>query len=68
MKTNSRYNVPKEKQGLESNAYGVEKRTLQRRQQADRRECIRFEIDKPMRRSGNDRRNHHDIWQGYDKF
>lgn len=46
-------NPPKD----ESRYRGPERRSgKERRQQADRREMIRFEPDKPARRSGKDRR------------
>lgn len=45
-----------------------ERRVMQRRQgEKDRRQMIRFELDKTPRRSGNDRRSP-DFWKGRDKF
>jgi hypothetical protein len=37
--------------------FGSERRKEQRRQNADRRELIRFELDKDPRRSGHGRRD-----------
>ncbi|THB63674.1 MAG: hypothetical protein D6B27_11835 [Gammaproteobacteria bacterium] len=39
-----------------------ERRMLQRRVIADRRASIRFNIEKPNRRSGRDRRADNNIW------
>ena len=44
---------------------GPEQRRAQRRVRADRRTIVRFELDKPPRRSGNERRRNAgttDIW------
>ena len=42
---------------------GIDRRNGQRRSQADRRDSIRFELDKAPRRSGRDRRkNAGDPW------
>jgi hypothetical protein len=46
----------------------TERRIAQRRQgEKDRRQMIRFEMDKTPRRTGNDRRVS-DFWKGRDKF
>ena len=49
---------------LELNSRGVEKRKLQRREQSDRREIVRFGYDITTRRSGNDRRESSDVDRG----
>lgn len=46
---------------------GSERRHFQRRVNKDRREMIRFEPDKEIRRSGDDRRNHVD-WDNHNPF
>lgn len=48
---------------------GPERRIEQRRKLADRRESIRFEMDKSPRRSGQDRRKEgKTIWDGREDF
>jgi hypothetical protein len=42
--------------GLELESRNIEKRKLQRREQSDRREIVRFGYDITTRRSGQDRR------------
>jgi len=51
---------------MAANQYmGTERRFEQRRQNADRRQAIRFELDKSPRRSGQDRRSQgKSIWDG----
>ncbi len=44
------------------NYRGPERRKFHRRQNTDRREGIRFELDNPPRRSGIDRRSHQYLW------
>lgn len=46
----------------------IERRRRQRREGTDRREMVRFEPDKPSRRSGRDRRNADDVWTDRNKF
>ncbi len=43
-----------------------ERRRKQRRNQADRRGMVRFELDKEPRRTVKDRRKQQDIWTGRD--
>ncbi|MDH5324982.1 MAG: hypothetical protein OEZ68_06835 [Gammaproteobacteria bacterium] len=43
---------------------GPERRVWHRRQTKDRREMVRFELDKEPRRSGKDRREALEIWKG----
>ncbi|MCG6969618.1 MAG: hypothetical protein LJE85_07625 [Gammaproteobacteria bacterium] len=50
---------------LELNSRGAERRKLQRREQSDRREIVRFGYDITTRRFGRDRRKYQDDWQGY---
>lgn len=48
---------------------GSDRRTEQRRLGSDRRQAIRFELEKTPRRSSNDRRKHGEtIWEGRDRF
>ena len=50
---------------------GPERRAFQRRQNADRRAMVRFELEKAPRRSGKDRRGRvttEDIWSGRENF
>lgn len=52
----------------ENNSQQPERRIQQRRQSVkDRRQMIRFELDKEPRRSGKDRRVS-DMWAGRDQF
>lgn len=46
---------------------GPDRRIRERREIKDRREMIRFELDKQPRRSGKDRRQA-DVWNDRDKF
>ena len=43
---------------------GPERRVQQRRELKDRREMVRFELDKEPRRSGKDRRESAEVWKG----
>jgi len=50
------------------NTFKPERRLIERRQSVkDRRQMIRFELDKAPRRSGKDRRLT-DMWAGRDQF
>ncbi len=46
---------------------GPDRRKEQRRKNKDRREMIRFELEKTPRRSGKDRRQN-DVWNGREMF
>ncbi len=54
--------------GDENKPYsGPERRKGERRKKKDRRDMIRFELDKKLRRSGKDRRKKNkDLWDGRD--
>jgi len=52
----------------DSSFNGVERRRDHRRVAVDRREMVRFEMDKEPRRSGKDRRGPLSMWDGRDKF
>ncbi|MFV2056093.1 MAG: hypothetical protein ACC707_06460 [Thiohalomonadales bacterium] len=47
---------------------GLERRIEIRREIVDRREMIRFELDKEPRRNGKDRRITTALWNGRDRF
>lgn len=47
---------------------GIERRQQQRRQSSDRRDLIRFELNKNDRRLGTDRRHQSDVWDGRTLF
>lgn len=47
---------------------GIDRRREQRRQLSDRREMIRFELDKAPRRSGWDRRVNQNVWKDRERF
>jgi hypothetical protein len=46
---------------------GPDRRIANRRELKDRREMIRFELDKTPRRSGKDRRKDN-VWQGRERY
>lgn len=47
---------------------GTERRLEQRRLSVDRREMIRYEIDRTPRRAGRDRRAPSSVWDGRELF